>query len=139
MIDNSIPVSLVDNTDIPQWEFNTNVVIDVGSSPLQSIVDDVKVTRLMSGCQDEPLLHFKLNRLEDSGEWVMGVSWWHILSDATFLLQFLNTLSRFYQRMESPFSVPVCERRLWRKEETDASLLPLMQYPRDTQSKEEAI
>ncbi len=73
----------------------------------------------------------KLTRLVQSGEWVLGASWAHVLGDAASCFNFLNTISRFYQHLEALEPLPVFERRLWREEEDDQSLLSSMKQYRD--------
>ncbi|CAF5137589.1 unnamed protein product, partial [Rotaria socialis] len=46
--------------------------------------------------------------------------------DAASNLRFLNTLSRLYQQLEPLAPLPIFERRLWRDEEADESLSPLL-------------
>ncbi len=50
------------------------------------------------------------------------------MGDAAAFLNFLNNLSRFYQNLESVEPLPVFERRLWRADEADKSLLPIMKH-----------
>ena len=73
----------------------------------------------------------KLTHLVQSGEWVMGVSWAHVLGDGAACLNFLSTISRLYQQMEPLEPLPVFERRLWREDEDDQSLVPMMKQLRD--------
>ena len=73
-----------------------------------------------------------------SNEWVLGISWYHLLSDAGACLHFCNTLSRFYQGMEAPQPSPIFERRLWREDEANQSVLPIAKLFLDPQPMEEA-
>jgi hypothetical protein len=87
--------------------------------------------------RDESLFRLKITHIVQSGEWVMGTSWIHILGDAAACANFLHTLSRFYQQLESLEPLPVFQRRLWRKEEADQSFLPLMRHLSDNLSIEQ--
>jgi hypothetical protein len=124
MSDNAIPVSLIENTDLTKWPLDSNVVIDKNSNQLQPFLDEVQSTKLRGGSGDEPLFRLKLTHLVQSGEWIMGASWSHMLGDADAFLRFLNTISRLYQQMEPLEPMPVFERRLWFKEKADEHLLP---------------
>jgi hypothetical protein len=50
---------------------------------------------------------------------------YHLLGDADTCLHFSNTLSRFYQQMEPTKPLPIFERRLWREDEANQSVLPI--------------
>lgn len=126
MSDNAIPVTLIENTDLSKWSINSNIVVEIIQNPLEPFIDYTQVEKMVRGSLDEPLFRLKLTRLVQSGEWIMGTSWAHVLGDATACLNFLNTLSRFYQQMEPLEPLPVFERRLWREDEADRSLLPIM-------------
>jgi hypothetical protein len=126
MSDNAIPVTLVENTDLPKWSINSNIVVEIIQNPLEPFIDYAQVEKMVRGSLNEPLFRLKLTRLVKSGEWVMGTSWAHVLGDATACLNFLNTISRFYQHMEPLEPLPVFERRLWREDQADQSLLPIM-------------
>jgi hypothetical protein len=124
MSDNAVPVSLIENTDLTKWRLDSNVVIDKNSNQLQPFLDEVQTTKFIDGSGDEPLFRLKLTHLVQSGEWIMGASWSHMLGDADAFLRFLNTISRLYQQMEPLEPMPAFERRLWLKEEADEYLLP---------------
>lgn len=126
MSDNAIPVTLIENTDLSKWSINLNIVVEIIQNPLDPFSDYVQVEKMVRGSLDEPLFRLKLTRLVQSGECVMGASWAHVLGDATACLNFLNTVSRFYQHMEPLVPLPVFERRLWREDEADRSLLTIM-------------
>ncbi|CAF4714444.1 unnamed protein product, partial [Rotaria sp. Silwood2] len=68
-----------------------------------------------------------------------GISWYHPLGDAASCLHFSNTLSRFYQQMEPTKPLPIFERRLWREDEADESMLPSMKQLRDAKPVEEVM
>ncbi|CAF3949683.1 unnamed protein product, partial [Adineta steineri] len=91
----------------------------------------IRVIDLADNSQDEPLVRLKLTHIVQSGEWVLGVSWSHILGDAAANLHFLNTLSCYYQQIEPLGPSPIFERRLWREDEADESFLSLMKQMRD--------
>ena len=123
MSDQEIPVTLIENTDLPKWPLGPNVVVDKNSNELQPFLDEVQAENLIGGSRDVPMFRLKLTHLVQSNEWIMGASWSHILGDADAFLQFLRTISCLYQGMKSPEPMPVFERRLWSEEEVDASLL----------------
>ena len=123
MSDNGIPVSFVENINLPQWPLDLNVVIDQNSKQLQPFLDKVQTEKLKGGSQDEPLFRLKLTHLVQSGEWIMGASWSHIVGDADAFLKFLNTISCLYQQMKPPEPMPVFKRRLWLEDEADERLL----------------
>jgi hypothetical protein len=77
------------------------------------------------------LLRFKVTRLICSGEYVLGVSFSHVVGDAASAALFLNDLSRLYQHFESLALRPVFERRLWSNEEADSVLFVRMKQYRD--------
>ncbi len=54
-------------------------------------------------------------------------------------LIFLHAFSRFYQQLEQLEPLSVFERRLWRRDEADPSLLPMMWFLSNTVSTEESI
>ncbi|CAF4564768.1 unnamed protein product, partial [Didymodactylos carnosus] len=125
MSDNPIPVTYVENTELAAWPTNLSFVAEI---PLESFIDEVQVMKLS---QDEPLFRVKLTHLVQCGEWILGASWAHVLGDAAAFLNFLNTVSRLYQRLELLELLPVFERRLWRENEADQSFLPIMKFLRD--------
>ena len=139
MSDNPIPVTVVDNTDLSKWPHGSNVVQDISKTSLKPFLDEIEVTKLMHGSHDEPLFRLKLTRIVENDEWVMGVSWSHILGDAAACLHFLNTISLLYQQMALPEPAPIFERRLWADGYTDSSLLPMMRYLQDSQTLEQTI
>ncbi|CAF1483890.1 unnamed protein product, partial [Didymodactylos carnosus] len=131
MSDNPIPISLTDNTELTKWSLDSNVVIETTQNPLLPFLDEVQNEKLLRGFPPEPLFRLKLTRIVQSGEWIMGASWAHMLGDTAACLGFLNTISRLYQQMEPLKPLPVFERRLWREDEADQSLLPIMKPLRD--------
>lgn len=137
MSDNHIPVTLVNNTHLPKWPYGSNVVLDTRQPILKPFLDEIDVTKLMHGSQDEPLFRLKLTHIVQNGEWVMGVTWSHILGDAAACLHFLQTLSRLYQQMNPPEPTPIFERRLWHNDPIDPSILPMMKYLQEARTREE--
>ncbi|CAF1478838.1 unnamed protein product [Adineta steineri] len=136
MSDNAIPLSFIENTDLIKWPLDSNVVVDKNSNQLQPFLDEVQTTKLIGGSRDEPLFRLKLTHIVQSGEWIMGASWSHILGDADSFLQFLKTISHLYQNMEPPKPIPVFERQLWSDNEVDESLLSdIKQFLDDDQMK----
>ncbi len=128
MSDNPIPVTYTENTELAVWPNNLNIVSELHRNPLVPFIDEVQVVKLIPGSQDEPLVRLKLTHIVRSGEWVLGASWAHVLGDAAAMLNFLNTISRFYQHLESLEPLPVFERRLWLEDEADQSFLPIMKH-----------
>ncbi|CAF1471306.1 unnamed protein product [Rotaria sp. Silwood1] len=124
MSDNGLPVSLIENTDLTRWSLDLNVVIDKNSNQLQPFLDEIQTTKLIGGSRDEPLFRLKLTHRVQSGEWIMGASWSHMLGDADAFLHFLNTISCLYQQMKPPEPMPVFERCLWLNDKVDETLLP---------------
>jgi hypothetical protein len=139
MSDNAIPVSFIDNTELTQWPLDSTIVHDTAEDRVQPFLDEVKSTKLLRGSLEEPLFRLKITRLVQSGEWVMGTSWAHVLGDAFTCLKFLNTFSRFYQELEPSKPLPIFERRLWGKDHVDRSLWPIMRHLRDTVTPEQSL
>jgi len=136
MCDNPIPVTLVVNNHLNKWPLNSNVIVELNEKLLSTFIDQVQVLKLFHNSSNEPLVRFKLTHIVESGEWVLGISWYHVLGDAAACLHFSNTLSRFYQRMEPTKPLPIFERRLWRENEADQSLLSIMKQLRDAKPSE---
>jgi hypothetical protein len=137
MSDNFIPVTLIDDYHLVKWPFDSNVIIDFYKNSLSDYIDEVQVSKLFDNSQDESLVRLKLTHIIQSNEWVLGVSWAHELGDAASCLHFLNTLSRLYQQMKPSEPLPIFERRLWRQDEADPTLLPIMKHLRDAKPFEE--
>lgn len=139
MSDNGIPISFVENTELTRWPLNLNVVLDTTEEQLEIFLDKVSTIKLLYGSLDEPLFRIKLTRLVQSGEWIMGTSWAHVLGDAFACMKFLNTFSRLYQQLEPLEPLPIFERRLWHEESIDQSLLPMMRHLTDALSTEQTL
>jgi hypothetical protein len=139
MSDNAIPVSLIDNTELSKWPLGCSVLRDIAEGLLPAFFDEVQTVKLVCYPSHEPLFRLKVTHIMQSNEWVMGTSWSHILGDACAYANFLHAFSRFYQQLEPLEPVPVFERRLWRKEEADPSLLPMMRHLTDTISAEQRL
>ncbi|CAF1389198.1 unnamed protein product [Adineta steineri] len=131
MSDNSIPITYIENCELTMWPANMNIVSEVEQNPLEPFIDGVDIIKLIRGSKDEPLVRLKLTRRTHSNEWILGVSWAHILGDAAALLNFLNTISRIYQNLEPLQPLPIFERRLWLEEEVNSSYLSLMKHLTD--------
>jgi hypothetical protein len=114
-------------------------VLDTTEKQLETFIDEVPTTKLLHGSPDEPLFRLKLTHLLQSGEWIMGTSWAHVLGDAFTCVKFLNTFSRFYQQLEPSEPLPIFERRLWHQENIDQSLLPRMRHLTDALSPEQTL
>ncbi|CAF3837062.1 unnamed protein product, partial [Adineta steineri] len=82
MSDNPIPVTLVFDNDLNKWPRDSNVIVELSENVLSPYVDEIRVIDLADNSQDEPLVRLKLTHIVQSGEWVLGVSWSHILGDA---------------------------------------------------------
>ncbi|CAF2883993.1 unnamed protein product [Rotaria sp. Silwood2] len=137
MCDNPIPVTLNNNYDLVQWPFDSNVIVDFYKNSLSTYIDEVQTTKLFDNTQNEPLIRIKLTHIIQSNEWIFGISWAHELGDAYSCLKFLNTLSCLYQQIKPNESLPIFERRLWKSDEIDSSLLSLMKHLRDAKTFEE--
>lgn len=126
MSDHSIPVTFVRNEEISSWSLDSTVVVEMMDNPLKNFIDEVQTMKLFDQVSNEPLLRIKLTQLVQSNEWILGMSWAHVLGDADSCLQFSKTLSRFYQQLEPSMPSPIFERRIWFEEENDPSFLPYM-------------
>ena len=116
MSDNGIPVTYAENIELEKWPLNDNIVVDIVQNPFLPFIDGVQTTELMKSSNEEPLLRLKLTHIVQSGEFILGTSWAHVLGDAASNLNFLHTLSRLYQQLEPAKPLPIFERRLWREE-----------------------
>jgi len=139
MSDNGIPVTVIENTELKKWPLDDNVVVDINKNTLLPFIDGVQTMKLMATSNDEPLVRLQLTHIKESGEWVLGTSWAHLLGDAESNLNFLSTLSRFYHHLEPIQPHPIFERRLWREDEADDSLLPFMKEIQHAKSAQEAF
>lgn len=128
MSDNPIPVTYTENTELASWPTNMNIISDQHNKSILPFIDEVRNLKLVYGSETEPLLRLKLTRIQQSDEWVLGVSWAHVLGDGAVSLNFLNTMSRFYQHLEPLKPLPIIERRLWTVDEADQSMLSQMKY-----------
>ncbi|CAF4504575.1 unnamed protein product [Rotaria sp. Silwood2] len=131
MADHAIPVFIVDNHDLPQWPFDSTVVVEKGSSLLQPYFSFVQTRKLLNCSPYEPLVQMKITHIIQSNQWVLGISWAHILGDAISCLQFLNTFSRLYQHLEPCKPDPIFERHLWQEKDVVSSFLPMMNLLED--------
>ncbi|CAM4829775.1 unnamed protein product [Rotaria magnacalcarata] len=136
MVDHAIPISIVNNHSLSQWPFDSTVVVENGYSSMKSYFNFVQNQKLLDNSPYEPLLRIKITHIIQSDQWVIGISWAHVLGDAISCLHFLNTLSRLYQRLEPCIPDPIFERRLWQEREAVSSFLPLMNLFEDAVPKE---
>ncbi|CAF1453970.1 unnamed protein product [Rotaria sordida] len=122
--DNPIPFTYVENDELERWPILPVAVGD--RTILQPFVDSVP----SEPTRDDPLVRFKVTRLVRSNEYVLGVSFYHMLGDADSYIHFLSDLSRFYQGLEPLSPKPSFERHLWIKKDAfraiDSSLMPLL-------------
>ncbi|KAK7694407.1 hypothetical protein QCA50_001593 [Cerrena zonata] len=81
------------------------------SEDLLPFITPVSLEGAVTG-QDVPLITFKLTKLSKTGETVIGISWNHILGDATTLKLFMTTLSQYYQDLAPP-DAPTFHKRSW--------------------------
>ncbi|CAF2406904.1 unnamed protein product [Rotaria sp. Silwood2] len=137
MSDNPIPVSVVENNDLLKWPFDSKVLVDLRYHTLEPFIDEVPIHKLLCGSSEEPLVRFKFTRLVKSDEFVMGISWAHVLGDAASCLRFLTTISRLYQQLQPLEPFPIFERRLWTDNTVNRSLLNIMKPLRDSEPAEQ--
>lgn len=137
MCDNPIPVVLAVDNDLKEWSLGASVIVEVNNKLFSTFIDQVQLQNFFSNALDEPMVRLKLTHIVQSNEWVLGVSWYHPLGDAAACLHFSNTLSRFYQQMEPAQLLPTFERRLWREDEADQSVLPTPKQFQNAQPIEE--
>ncbi|CAF1338068.1 unnamed protein product [Rotaria sordida] len=132
--DNPIPFTYVENDELERWPILPVAIDD--RTILQSFVDSVP----SEPTQDDPLVRFKVTRLVRSNEYVLGVSFYHMLGDADSYIHFLSDLSRFYQGLEPLSPKPSFERHLWIKKDApraiDSSLMPLLQPLQDARPRD---
>ena len=128
MSDNGIPFSFLENEQLDQWSLHPNVLLDSANEELRNFVDQVPTNKLIDGCPDEPLFRMKLTRLVKSDQWILGISWAHVLGDACACIQFLNTFSRFYQELPALEPLPVFHRRLWHTVNMNGMYLMMMKH-----------
>lgn len=128
MSDRPIPVTYLESDDRFAWTDTSPIVTPLDQNRLEPYIDGVDVLKISNGSSEEPLVRFKLSKSVSSGQWIMGVSWSHILGDADALLQFLSTISRFYQSMDAIPPLPKFDRRLWNENEADNEFLPMMKH-----------
>lgn len=125
MCDNSIPIMFAKDNDLKEWPLCSNVIVERDNKVFATYIDQVQIGKLFIKPSDEPLVRLKLTHIVQSNEWVLGVSWYHLLGDAAACLHFSNTLSRLYQQLEPTQPLPIFERRIWREDEAKPSILPI--------------
>lgn len=139
MSDNGIPFSFVENEQLDQWPLSSNVLLDSTNEELPNFVDQIPTNKFIDGCADEPLFRMKLTRLLKSDQWILGISWAHVLGDACACIQFLHTFSRFYQGLPTLGSLPVFHRRLWHTASMNDVHLPMMKHLTESLTLEESL
>ena len=112
---------VVENTHIDRWPTDLPVVVSE-SSQLRPYLDPV-FDELHNGV---PLLRLKVTRLTCSKEFVLGISFSHLIGDAGSFALFLDDLSRLYQDLEPRSLRPVFDRCLWPNEKPDLALIATM-------------
>lgn len=137
--DNGIPVTYVEDQELKEWPLDANVVVELAENKLAPFIDAVQTINLLRNPSEEPLVRLKITRIVQSNEWVLGTSWAHILGDVESNLVFLRMISRSYQQLEPAYPLPIMERRLWREDEADQTLLPLLQELNYAKPLQEAV
>jgi len=102
--DSAVPFTFAENAELDGWPTDLPVVVNE-SFQLATYLDPVydELPNRM------PLLRFKITRLTRSEEYVLGVSFSHVVGDAVSATLFLNDLSRLYQHLEPIAPRPVFE------------------------------
>jgi hypothetical protein len=93
--DSAVPFTFVENAELDRWPTDLPVVVSE-SSQLAPYLDPV--SNELRNCV--PLLRFKMTRLTRREEYVLGVSFSHVIGDGASAALFLNDLSRLYQHLE---------------------------------------
>ncbi|KAK7694475.1 hypothetical protein QCA50_001661 [Cerrena zonata] len=111
-----VPVTLEDSDkdEVIPYEQRHQVV----HGDLQAYQVPVSLEGAIMG-EDVPLVTFKLTSMKKTGETVLGISWNHVLGDATTLTSLLRTLSQYYQGLPPP-PEPRFYRRQWPRPPTGA-------------------
>ncbi|CAL1696590.1 unnamed protein product [Somion occarium] len=110
LTNSSVPVTVTEDTDrdeVIPTEHRHRVV----HGDLQAFQVPVSLEGAIMG-EDVPLVTFKLTKMKKTGETVLGISWNHVLGDATTLTNLLQTLSQYYQGLPPP-PAPTFYRRRW--------------------------
>ncbi|CAF3080957.1 unnamed protein product [Rotaria sp. Silwood2] len=135
--DNPIPFTYIENEELERWPILPVVVDD--QTILQPFVDSVP----SEPTQDDPLVRFKVTCLIRSSEYVLGVSFYHMIGDADSNIHFLNDLSCLYQNLEPLSPGPIFERHLWIKKDAnltvDCCLMPLLKQLQDARKRDIVI
>jgi hypothetical protein len=140
MCDNPIPILFVINNDLKECPLDSHVVVEADNKVFFTFIDQIQVENCFNNClSDEPLVRLKLTHIVESDQWILGISWYHPLGDADACLHFCNTLSRFYQQMEPIHPLPIFQRRLWRENQVNQSILPIPTQFENSQSIEEVV
>ncbi|CAF1668480.1 unnamed protein product, partial [Didymodactylos carnosus] len=90
---------------------------------------------------DEPLLRVKVTHLIRSNEYVVGISFCHMIGDAAANIHFLSDWSRLYQHLEPESIRPIFERErnMWKKENDEFHLSPSMKLIRNGDKRESIL
>jgi len=113
--DNSIPLTYTENDQLICWPDLPVIVDDM--TILQPFIDSVQHKP-----EREALVRFKITHLLQSGEYVLGTSFYHMIGDANTNIRFLNDLSQIYQHLEPTLPRPIFERQSLKEENLDFSL-----------------
>ena len=130
--DNSIPFTYTENDQLQCWP-DLPVIVD-DTTIIQPFIDSVQYKP-----EVEPLVRFKVTRLIQSDEYVLGTSVLHIVGDAHSCIHFLNDLSRIYQHLEPLLPRPIFERELFPKQDPDYSLTPIVNLIQHVRTKEAVL
>jgi predicted transcriptional regulator with HTH domain len=132
--DNGIPLTYIENDKIEEWPILPVVVED--ESKLKPFIDSVP----NEPNENESLVRLKLTHLIRSNEYILGVSFYHLIGDGDSLIHFLNDLSCFYQDIQPILPRPIFERHLWLNDNIiDSSLLPMMKQLVDARQRDQII
>ena len=121
--DHSVPLSYAENTELQSWPDLPVVVED--PRDIQPFIDSVRYQPDV-----EPLLRLKITRLVRSEEYLLGVSFSHLLGDADSNLHFLRDLSRVYQGLELSVPRPIFDRHRLSEEDPHFSSSAVMKQYR---------
>jgi len=134
--DNPIPFNYTENEELERWPI---VPVVAERATLQPFVDSVPA----EPARDESLVRFKVTRLVRSSEYVLGVSFYHMIGDGDTYIHFLSDLSCLYQNLEPILPKPIFERHLWIKKDgshtVDYSLMPLLKQLADARKRDIVI
>ena len=130
--DHAIPFTYVENDQLERWPTLPVIIDDMGL--FQLYIDSTQYKP-----EVEPLLRFKLTYLIRSKEYVLGVSFFHLVGDADSNLHFLNDLSCVYQGLEPILPTPTFERHLFHEADPEFASSPWMKQFRLADQRESII